>query len=472
MATFQNRIMARSPYYIVATAGVPSAFGTITCLGVLAADTVTVNGLLYTAVAGAKADDTEFSIDTSDTACALDLADSIDDDVRAGTLNDLTAASVVGLVTATQTVAGTGGNATTLVSSNGTRLAVSGATFSGGGDGIIESAVLQMWVWEGNNTVRPTNPVYNISNTALTSTSADITFEIAELIRDSFIHNGDAYNITPDNYADALWVEIELDIVQEGTDPATVNNLYIAFDGFGYFEDGSNPTTTYDTTYNITPIVRIETGEFAKIPIYVSNEAGEGVWKLETFKDAVLKETVDFTTQGASVFSYDRIDYFESGFSIDTIRLHYTASLSFDIEVREIDECKYTPKIISFTNKEGLLQNITMFKVSREGIRTKRDSFNRDIGFIGGSQFQYDVTKHQKQDFNITGNERLTLNSDYVDESENGVFKQMMLSENVWIDQEPFRVTSNNMEFKTRVNDKLIQYTIRFEASNELINNV
>lgn len=52
---------------------------------VLAGDTVTVNGNVYTGVAGVKADDTEFSVDTSNTAVALDLADSIDDDARIGT---------------------------------------------------------------------------------------------------------------------------------------------------------------------------------------------------------------------------------------------------------------------------------------------------------------------------------------------------------------------------------------------------
>lgn len=110
------------------------AFGTITLAGVLAGDIVTVNGLVYTAVAGAKANSTEFSIDGTDTVDAADLADSIQNDTRVGILDDLTATSAVAVVTATQTRAGTGGNATTLSSSNGARLAVSGATFSGGVD--------------------------------------------------------------------------------------------------------------------------------------------------------------------------------------------------------------------------------------------------------------------------------------------------------------------------------------------------
>lgn len=108
------------------------ATGTVTCASVLAGDTVTVNGLVYTAVNGAKADDTEFDMSGTDDQCATDLADSIDDDVRSGTSGDLSATATTDTVTAVTDVLGTGGNAITLVSSNGTRLAVSGATFSGG----------------------------------------------------------------------------------------------------------------------------------------------------------------------------------------------------------------------------------------------------------------------------------------------------------------------------------------------------
>ena len=109
-----------------------AASGTVTLASVLAGDTVTVNGLVYTAVAGAKSDNTEFSIDGTDTADATDLADSIANDNRVGTLFDVTATSNAAVVTITQTVAGSAGNATTLASSDGGRLAVSGATLSGG----------------------------------------------------------------------------------------------------------------------------------------------------------------------------------------------------------------------------------------------------------------------------------------------------------------------------------------------------
>lgn len=111
-----------------------AANGNVTCASVLAADTVTVNGLDYTAVTGTKADNTEFSIDTGDTECATDLTDSIREDTRSPvtTTIDLTATSTGSLVIITAREAGTGGNSIDLASSNETRLLTSGLFLSGG----------------------------------------------------------------------------------------------------------------------------------------------------------------------------------------------------------------------------------------------------------------------------------------------------------------------------------------------------
>ena len=114
-----------------------AASGTVTLVGVVNLDTITVNGIVYTGVTGAKADNTEFSVDGSDTVDAADLVDSIVNDVRQGVTKtniDLTAANVSNVVTITAKAGGIGGNLIDLASSDGGRLAVSGALFTGGAD--------------------------------------------------------------------------------------------------------------------------------------------------------------------------------------------------------------------------------------------------------------------------------------------------------------------------------------------------
>ena len=107
------------------------ATGTFTLVSVVATDTVTVYGKVYTAVSGAKADNTEFDISGTDTAAATDLADSILQDSR----HPHRATSSTNVVTVeAQEGAGDDGN-TIDISQTGGNVTVSGATLSGGADG-------------------------------------------------------------------------------------------------------------------------------------------------------------------------------------------------------------------------------------------------------------------------------------------------------------------------------------------------
>ena len=162
------------------------ATGTAQCTTVLADDTITVNGLLYTAVSGTPAED-EFDIDTGDNETATSLAAQITADTRSGTLNDVTATSSTDTVTMTQTVTGVGGNATTLAQVGDT-ITLSGAVFTGGSDpdnvtvnGLLYTAVagaktdFTEFTMSGTDTVNATDLAHSIHNDTRSGTSGDIS---------------------------------------------------------------------------------------------------------------------------------------------------------------------------------------------------------------------------------------------------------------------------------------------------------
>ncbi len=110
------------------------ATGTATCVSCVAGNTFTINGVVYTGVTGAKANNTEFSIDTGDNETATDLADSINNDIRVGTDDpDITidATVVTNVITLEAAAGGTSGNSITM-SENSTTITLSGANLTGG----------------------------------------------------------------------------------------------------------------------------------------------------------------------------------------------------------------------------------------------------------------------------------------------------------------------------------------------------
>ena len=147
------------------------------------------------------------------------------------------------------------------------------------------------------------------------------------------------------------------------------------------------------------------------------------------------------------------------------------------VDVVTLDECKYEPKKVSFINRWGALQDLWFFKKSVESMNVEKESYKSNILGYDGT---YSTSNHVNRDFNVVGKESVTLSSGFLDEEYNEVFKQMMLSEKVWItniteDGEqvlPINVKTGEITYKTSLNDKLVQYTIEFDKSFDTINNI
>jgi len=119
--------------YAKVSTGAIQASGTITLSSMVATDTVTVNGVVFTCVSsGAGAN--QFNVGLSDTATAANLAASINASITAKVINVVSATSVAAVVTVTAVQPGLAGNMNTIaISAHGS---VSGSGFlTSGTDG-------------------------------------------------------------------------------------------------------------------------------------------------------------------------------------------------------------------------------------------------------------------------------------------------------------------------------------------------
>ena len=110
---------------------------------------------------------------------------------------------------------------------------------------------------------------------------------------------------------------------------------------------------------------------------------------------------------------------------------------------------------------------------------TKRESYKSNILNLQQGD-DYNIYEHTKRDFNISANESMTLSSGFLSESYNEVFKQLMLSEKVWITNRtdtsekvlPINIKTSDITYKTSLNDKLVEYTIEFDNSYNVLNDI
>jgi len=130
------------------------------------------------------------------------------------------------------------------------------------------------------------------------------------------------------------------------------------------------------------------------------------------------------------------------------------------------DECRYTPLDIAFVNKEGAIQIQTMFKASKESITITSKEFESSAP----------IGTHQVKRFNVQSKTKFNINSGFVTEDKNESFKQLLLSERVWLiidgDTIPVNIATKSLEYKTRQNDRLINYNLEIEYAFNDINNV
>ena len=72
--------------------------------------------------------------------------------------------------------------------------------------------------------------------------------------------------------------------------------------------------------------------------------------------------------------------------------------------------------------------------------------------------------------------EKVTVNTDFIPEEYNALFTELMLSEFIYLEENgavlPVNLLKNTLEKKTKLNNKLIQYSMDFEYSFNLLNDI
>jgi hypothetical protein len=360
---------------------------------------------------------------------------------------------------------------------------------TGGTSAALNSVTLSLFVWTGETTDIPATGNYTFTKYEIADSNY-VVFELSEYIKDFLVTEYGNYS------TDIVWVKYSYVIYNSsgGAIFSGASANMLAVDGYTNFEDGVNAELSKQLLQSNT-IIYYNSGQDIVFPIWaedlstitLTSDAGADVlWEaVEDFWNtydvswgyALTPINIDDTGFTDQKIQYVRLTASAELQDGDTITIASTTGGGTTvITLEEIEECKYTPMNVIFYNKFGALQNIWFFKKAVNSLSTTSESYKANIMDFSGSPVTYSTSSPQYQIYNKNGKERISMNTGFIDEQYNEVIKQLMLSEQVWIDNGtnvlPVSLNSNSLSFKTSVNDKLIDYTLEFEYAFDKINTI
>ena len=138
---------------------------------------------------------------------------------------------------------------------------------------------------------------------------------------------------------------------------------------------------------------------------------------------------------------------------------------------------------LCWLNQWGAWDYYTFIQKSVRSISTKGSTYEQLAGTWNEAAYRVDSYKGGKKAFRVNATEKITMNTDFVSESENDMFEELINSPEVYILEgyqtdgsfsalnqyvKPVRLTTSSFTRKTVANDKLIQYTFEVEKSKTL----
>ena len=285
--------------------------------------------------------------------------------------------------------------------------------------------------------------------------SSVVTFEIAELIRDYITQTFDG------NYTTSTVSTTSSTVKQytgeNGTGSFVGGSLdsidHIAFNGYGTFMEGANPTIT-SPLWMVSKDV-IKNGYYVYYPLNTSGKipiiTNSGSISYKTF----ATDATSATLTGADTINIVRVDCTKYG----------------------------NGNKITFVNKFGGLQDLWFFLKSVKATTSTKETYNANTISTSTGSATYSVNAPTKTVFNKTANKKIRLSSGYYPEGANPFFEELMLSKQIWLTQPdpydpsteqvvPVIINTSSFTYKTSLNDKLIEYTMEFDMAFDYINNV
>jgi hypothetical protein len=328
---------------------------------------------------------------------------------------------------------------------------------------------LNVWVWNGDKSTPDSTNSYQITYENTTASNASHSININSIIQDYIEFTQPTAALSTGvqliDGKNQQWVYTYVTYDALATVEHETTDIMVL--GYSYGNEGRNVTTVSNNTLLKPQEYKVNRDGNFIFPIYVPTGGATSVVTVKSYPSLKINYTATPTLSDDSAkvvkYLWVELNLAVNEAYVEVIWRGETTTLNLT------DECKYNPLDIFFQNKDGALQSFTFFKKQEESIEITDSSFETNRG-------QASDGFHQFVRYGVQARTTLTAETGWLDEDMNEVFKQILLTERVWSYNgnayTPLNVKKTSQKFKTRQNDRLINYTMTFEMSYNEINNI
>ena len=326
---------------------------------------------------------------------------------------------------------------------------------------------MDIYIYRGEKTTGiPLLPTFQTSKSVIIAGQPTISIDIHKLVND-FVQNEFTQNVSlgvqTTNQLDSVWVYIDAGIYLEGVLLYNINQNLLALDGFGYHTQLANPEVDKKVLSTINNHIIYNN---SKYPLYFISKDLVSI----TINGTVVPFTLDENYNNQYIGYVDVTQYAGASTSFNAVFVYDTETITHSFTME--NECRNELINCIFKNKYGFWQKIPFNKLSKKSLNTETSDYNPIISDFGN----YSLNQHNKKSYLTNGTQKVICNTDFLPESYNLLFNELMLSEQIYLEENdtilPVNIDTKSFNYKTKLKDKLIQYSMDFTYSFKTINNV
>ena len=331
---------------------------------------------------------------------------------------------------------------------------------------------IELFLWNGTGSA-PASPQYTLSKLITASSNIKTEYNISPYIREYITFNTrqQPYNAwSASETTQYVNVKVKRYKLVSGTYTLLDTTDYLGYDGFGYYEQGYNPTLNYDILHDEGTFNYLYDG--LSPSVFDNRRAGFIMVKTGTSYKARYRNLItgaEFTQALTNNALIDVLRVYQSYYSSGNVLeiLDTGDAVIWSATFIPNQNCKYDPVLCDFVNKYGCWQRTYFYAASNDTLTVDSQEYN-----LMQTNTNYNTIQGQRQVFNNNGKKSIKVNTDWVTEDYKELLRQIMLSEKIIINDYPAKLNSKSTELFKNINTKMINYSLEFEYAFDVINSV